>query len=105
MSCFRALQDAGEILSELDISVGIATGVAVFGNVGSEGRTDYTVIGNPVSTAKRLQESAGYGEILICEATHETLSGEVSVGGPSTLSLKGRSVGVQVWPVLCTASE
>ncbi len=51
--------------------VGIDTGAAVLGNVGSEDRKEFTALGQPVNYAKRLQEAAEPGEIIISEATYE----------------------------------
>ena len=57
----HALQAAEEIAARLepmdiDFGVGISTGDVFAGNVGSESRFEYTVIGNPVNEAARLQE-------------------------------------------------
>ncbi|MCP4253044.1 MAG: adenylate/guanylate cyclase domain-containing response regulator [Candidatus Scalindua sp.] len=53
----------------LQIRIGIFTGYCTVGNFGSEEQMDYTIIGNPVNAASRLETAAGPGEILI---SHDT---------------------------------
>ena len=58
-------------LSEsLDVRMGIHTDVCTVGNFGSKDRLDYTVLGNGVNLASRLESSASSNEILISENTH-----------------------------------
>jgi len=53
-----------------EVGIGINTGVAIIGNIGSSNRMDYTVIGDCVNVAARLQQIAKGGEILIGEQTY-----------------------------------
>ena len=55
----------------LDYGIGISVGDAVVGNVGTRQRLDYTAIGASVNLARRLQEAAEPGQILICDTAYE----------------------------------
>lgn len=77
--------------------VGIASGPATVGNVGSARRRVYTAIGDTVNLAARLEASAGVGEVVISADTHATIRG-VAVADPlPPLTLKGKSQPVQAW--------
>jgi len=53
------------------IGIGISTGKAILGNVGSENRISYTVIGNSVNVAAKLEHMSKEGEIIIGEKTYQ----------------------------------
>jgi class 3 adenylate cyclase len=53
----------------LDVGIGVATGYVTVGNIGSDTRTEYTVIGNHVKLASYLAQSAGPDQILVSEKT------------------------------------
>jgi adenylate cyclase len=55
----------------LGVGIGIASGIAVAGNMGSAERMNYTVLGETVNLAARLTDQAKAGEILISEQTEE----------------------------------
>ncbi|MFP4453676.1 MAG: adenylate/guanylate cyclase domain-containing protein [Desulfobacterales bacterium] len=63
-------------LEYFDVGIGINTGSAIIGNVGSLNRMDYTVIGDCVNVAARLEEMAGGGEIIIGEQTYLANNGD-----------------------------
>lgn len=64
-------------LPELTLKIGIHRGEGVVGNVGSERVMNYTVIGDVVNTAHRLQEVANGGQILMSEAVYQIVSASI----------------------------
>ncbi len=69
---FKQLRDdSGEDLIGLGLGIGLHSGDAVVGNIGSDRVMDYTVVGDVVNVAKRLQEQADGGQILLSLATYE----------------------------------
>ncbi|MEW6669957.1 MAG: adenylate/guanylate cyclase domain-containing protein [Thermodesulfobacteriota bacterium] len=79
-----------------EIGIGINTGSAVIGSVGSKNRMDYTVIGDCVNVAARFQQAAKGGEILIGETTYQSLRGDFHIQKKGRIKLKNK-----VKPVLC----
>ncbi|MCL2874174.1 MAG: adenylate/guanylate cyclase domain-containing protein [Defluviitaleaceae bacterium] len=96
-----ALQE--EILEEygvdLQFGIGINTGVAVVGNMGSDFRMDYTAIGDAINTAARLESNAGKGQIIISDATYQLVKQHVEVKELGTVNFKNKSVGVLIYSV------
>jgi class 3 adenylate cyclase len=56
---------------EIALGIGLHTGEAIVGNIGSETVMDYTAVGDAVNIAKRLQEEAWPGQVLLSQATFE----------------------------------
>ncbi len=85
---------------EAKFGFGINSGEAVAGNVGSAGRLEYSVIGDPVNVGSRLCGIAGGGEIYIGERTREMAGAHVEVQPLGPQTLKGRSRPVEAFKVL-----
>jgi class 3 adenylate cyclase/DNA-binding response OmpR family regulator len=75
----------------LSVGVGFASGEAVVGHVGTTARMDYTIIGDSVNLAKRLQEEAEPGQILLDSLTYELIQEHVIVEALGERELKGKS--------------
>jgi adenylate cyclase len=93
---------------ELPIEARIAlnTGEAIVGEIGSERRVDYTVLGNAVNVAARMEEFvAGPGDIVIGPETFEGVKHRFSVAQMGQFALKGLSTQVPMYKVLGTLSQ
>ena len=80
--------------------IGIHTGEAVVGNIGTRELMNYTAIGDPVNVAKRLQENAEENQILISRATYASIESQVHARARETLVVKGRAAPVQVFELI-----
>jgi adenylate cyclase len=74
----------------LDIGISINSGEAIVGNIGSEKRMEYTVVGDMVNVAHRLQAWAQGGEILISDSTLLPVQDLVTVSATIEERVKGR---------------
>ena len=74
----------------LHIGIGINSGEAIVGNIGSEKRMEYTVIGDMVNVAQRLQAQADGGEVLIGASLFPHVQHLVSVYDTVETQVKGR---------------
>lgn len=83
----------------LTIGMGISTGHVTVGNIGSNARMDYTVLGNYVNLASRLADDARPGEILITARTLARTRDLVTATEHGEMELKGVSRPVKIYSV------
>ena len=68
--------------------------------MGTEKRIDYTAIGDSVNTAKRIQENAAKGQILISEAAYQYVADDIIVQSVEPVQAKGKSKPLVVYEIL-----
>jgi len=90
-------KDAGR--PELGVGIGINFGEVFAGNIGSDRRLEYTVIGDAVNTANRLCRTAGPNEILISEPFYRLLKRPPTVDALDPIHVKGKSQKIPVYRV------
>jgi len=87
-------------LDPFEVGIGVALGEVVAGTVGTEERMEYTVIGDSVNVAARLQGHAKAGAILLSRRTYEAVHDLVEARSRGPLKVKGKEEEVEVYEVL-----
>ncbi|MDH3669200.1 MAG: AAA family ATPase [Paracoccaceae bacterium] len=83
----------------LRLHIGIASGQVVASGTGSDTHREYTVTGDSVNLAARLQGLAGLGQTLVSEAVQRQTSGNFAIAGLGPRKLKGIDRSVTVWRI------
>ena len=84
---------------EIGVGIGLHTGEATVGYIGSERRSEYTAIGDTVNTASRLESNAKGGEILISDATAKAARSRYKLQTREPITVKNRVQPVVLWEV------
>ena len=108
VACAVAMQNAlkglnGEIEAEgwppLEMGIGINTGGVIVGNIGSEVRMKYGIVGAAVNVAARIESNTVGGQVLIGETTHELVRDRVAAERPQTAMMKGLKKPLVFYPI------
>lgn len=94
--------ESGDVNFAPNVSIGINSGEMISGNIGSGSlkRLDYTVIGDAVNIAQRLQTEAKEGQILVTADAYEKVKESFNCRAVGKVSLKHRTQPVMVYEVL-----
>ena len=89
---------------QIGFGVGIAQGFATLGQIGFEGRFDYSAIGTVVNTAARLSDAAADGQILVTSRVASAVGDFAELGDIGPLAIKGLSRSLAVSNVVALKS-
>ncbi len=94
--------ESGNIFFAPKVSIGINSGEMISGNIGSATlrRLDYTVIGDVVNVAQRLQSAAGEGQIVINETAYNKIKESFNCRKVGEVSLKNKANAMMIYEVM-----
>jgi len=101
LEMLRRLEALSEVEGEkIEVGVGVNTGPAIAGYLGSEDRVEYTVLGDAVNVAQRLQEQARPNRVFIGAATRVAINGNFNFRAVGNVELRGRTQPIETFEVL-----
>ncbi len=86
--------------SHLKVGIGMHTGPLIAGNLGSRRRMDYSVIGDTVNVAARLEGVAGPGQVIITEDTKDLIDGKFKLKEMEPVQVKGKVKPLHIYNVV-----
>jgi len=113
VACALAMQNAlvelnNELTHEgnpaLEMGIGINTGSVIVGNIGSEIRAKYGIVGATVNVASRIESNTVGGEVLMGESTYRLVKESVTADSPHTVMMKGLKRPLVIYPVTAIGS-
>ncbi len=94
-----------EFQQGIRIRIGMNTGVVIVGNIGSNRRMEYTVLGSAVNIASRLQSQAHPGGIVFSSRTKAATRTEIECEGPEFVRVKGIDRNIEIYRIDHVATE
>jgi class 3 adenylate cyclase/tetratricopeptide (TPR) repeat protein len=91
--------------ARLALRIGINTGEVVAGVLGGQIQATYTVVGDPVNTAKRLQAAAHPGQILVGEPTRQAAARSFEFESAGAIAAKGKAEPVRTYEYVRTLAD
>jgi class 3 adenylate cyclase/tetratricopeptide (TPR) repeat protein len=90
----------GKLGHPLDVHIGVNTGIVIAGNVGSDLQMSYTVIGDTVNVAARLQDAAQAGQVFVSRNTYRLTRGAFAFQEMDPIKVKGKRDPLTVYELL-----
>ena len=86
-------------------AIGVNSGEAIVGNIGSDKRMEYTVIGDVVNVAARLEAVAKPNQVLVAQRTHELAGAGFELRSLGSQQLTGRKTATDVYELLLDVGD